>query len=268
MGKLSAGRIKFSRRSGLFPRVGFRNIEGGLQYKWNAESVSWWSMFRVGSELNYFEKQDGRPLSNSAWLWFGYSGTMQSSLTFLFIREWKSREMYANHEFNLTYFRISGGFWPTSNLELDATTIFGDQIDYANVRLGKRFRLNPSLTLNIGKHLRLSLDQNFEQMHVSDVRLYTTNISQLSAVYHFNVRTFFRTIIQYVNYDYNPSNYIYEIGSNDKRLFTQLLFSYKINPALCSSWDIPIITRAIRISGLINSAGHSSSSWGMPGCSS
>ena len=49
------------------------------------------------------------------------------------------------------------------------------------------------------------------------------------AVYQFNVRTFFRATIQYVNYDYNPSNYTFEIDSKYKRFFTQLLFSYKIN---------------------------------------
>ncbi len=67
-------------------------------------------------------------------------------------------------------------------------------------------------------------------MRVNDARLYTANISQLTAVYQFNVRMFFRTILQYVNYDYNPDNYTFEQDSEDRRLFTQLLFSYKFNP--------------------------------------
>ena len=154
---------------------------------------------------------------------------MQSSL---FLRGWRTREAYNTAEFDLTYFQVQGGFWPDSNLQLNALTIFGDQIDYANTRLGKRFRINPWLTYNLGKHLRLSLDHTYERMSVQDARLYTANISGLAAVYQFNVRTFFRAIIQYVFYDYNPSNYTYEIDSLYKRFFTQLLFSYKINPRI------------------------------------
>ena len=77
---------------------------------------------------------------------------------------------------------------------------------------------------------RFSLNHTYERMNVQDVRLYNANISQLTAVYQFNVRTFFRSIIQFVNYNYNPSNYTFDIDSEYKRFFTQLLFSYKINP--------------------------------------
>jgi hypothetical protein len=67
-------------------------------------------------------------------------------------------------------------------------------------------------------------------MKVNDARLYTANISQLTAVYQFSVRTFFRAIMQYVNYSYNPDNYTFPQDSEDRHLFTQLLFSYKFNP--------------------------------------
>jgi hypothetical protein len=212
---------------GYYPRVGYRNVEGGLLYNWNADPGSWWSLFRLGSELNYFEEQDGKLLNKRASLWFLYNGTMQSSL---FIRGWKTREAYANREFDLTYSLIEGSFWPASNLQLGASTIFGNQIDYANTRLGKRFRINPWLSCNFGKHLRLSFNHNYERMTVQGARLYTANISRLSAIYQFNVRTFFRTIIQRVDYDYNTSNYTDDIDSKDERLLTQLLLSYKINP--------------------------------------
>jgi len=176
--------------------------------------------------LNYFEDKDGKLLNKRASLWFAYNGTMQSSF---FIRGWKMREAYNRKLFDLTFFVIQSGFWPTSNLMLIANTAFGDQIDYANTRLGKRFRLSPYLTYNLGKHLRFSFGHSFERMTVQEARLYTANISQLTAIYQFDVRTFFRATIQYVDYDYNPSNYTFPIDSRYKRFFTQLLFSYKIN---------------------------------------
>jgi hypothetical protein len=212
---------------GLYPMVGYRNVEGGLLYTWNAPQNSWWSLFRLASELNYFADQHGNLLNKQASLWFYYSGTMQS---WLYIRGWNTIEAYNYHEFDQTSFYIEGGFWPTSNLNLYILTRFGDRIDYANTRLGKRFRINPALSYNLGKHVRLSYDHTYERMNVQEAHLYTANISQLTTIYQFNIRTFFRGIIQYVNYDYNPSNYTFDIESNYKSFFTQLLFSYKINP--------------------------------------
>ena len=218
---------KFRADLGYYPRVGYRNAEGGVLYTWNAKPGQWWSMFRAGSEVNYFADWDGNLLNRSASLWFSYNGTMQS---YLFVRGWRTREAYNRKEFDQTYFYLEGGLWPTSNLFVYVSTIFGDEIDYANTRLGNRIQVTQNSSYNLGKHLRLSLAHTYERMSVQDARLYTANISQLSAVYQFNVRAFFRAVLQRVHYDYNTSNYTFDIDSQFKRFFTQLLFSYKINP--------------------------------------
>jgi hypothetical protein len=49
-------------------------------------------------------------------------------------------------------------------------------------------------------------------------------------VYQFSRRIFLRTIIQYINYRYNIENYSFSLDPEFKHLFTQVLFSYKINP--------------------------------------
>jgi hypothetical protein len=67
-------------------------------------------------------------------------------------------------------------------------------------------------------------------MTVDAGRLYTANISQLTAIYHFSSRTFFRSIFQYVDYNRNTDNYTSDIDPKYRHLFTQLLFSYKLNP--------------------------------------
>jgi predicted porin len=150
--------------------------------------------------------------------------------SFLQLRAWRSREAYADEEYGLTGGVVQAGLWPMGDLQVGAFAIVGDQIDYANARLGSRFRINPWMSYNLGRHIRLALNHNFERMRASNARLYTANISQLTAVYQFNVRTFSRAIIQYVNYDYNQDNYTFQQDSEDRRLFTQLLFSYKFNP--------------------------------------
>ncbi len=49
-------------------------------------------------------------------------------------------------------------------------------------------------------------------------------------MYNFNVRTFVRGIFQRLDVERDPDLYVSEVESEDETLFTQLLFSYKLNP--------------------------------------
>jgi hypothetical protein len=212
---------------GFVPMVDYRNVEGGVNYTWYGKPGSWWTYFYLSSELNYYEDHDHNPLTKNASLNISYGGIMQSHAH---VQGNTLEESFGGRIFDLTNFSSCFGFWPTGNIWLHTHFLWGDRIDYTNTRLGNRFRCDPEVDLNLGRHLHLGLYHLYERMTVDSGHLYTANISQLSAVYHLNVRTFFRSIIQYVNYDYNVENYTTDIDPEYRYLFTQLLFSYKINP--------------------------------------
>ncbi|HSF41400.1 MAG TPA: hypothetical protein VLT87_21995, partial [Thermoanaerobaculia bacterium] len=50
------------------------------------------------------------------------------------------------------------------------------------------------------------------------------------AVYQFNVRTFVRAILQYTDLARNTGLYLFPVRPKEEDLFSQLLFSYKLNP--------------------------------------
>ncbi len=212
---------------GFIPRVGFRNIEGGWNWSWNPEPDDWWSLFQVGGEFNYYENQAGRWLERGASLWGYYVGPWQSALM---LRAYRSAEAYAGSEYELTFYHFSGGFRPHADLRVGLYGYAGDRIDYDNNRLGDWVRLSPSAQWNLGEHLRLTASYTRERLAVPGGELYTAGISGLRAVYQFNVRTFLRAIVQYVSYDRNTALYFFEIAPEYRHLFTQLLFSYTINP--------------------------------------
>jgi hypothetical protein len=212
---------------GFIPRVGFQNVEGGLMYFWNAQPGDWWSRMAAGCEANYYEDSDGLPLDRGGNIWFEYSGILQS---WVYLRGSQYQENYNGREFDLRSYTVQGDLRPSGNLALGLVTAFGDRIDYANTRPGERVLLRPYLGANLGKHLSLNLDHIYERLDVTEGRLYSANISQLAAKYQFNVRTFFRSIIQYADYQYDPSLYVFARDSEEKHFFTQLLLSYKINP--------------------------------------
>ena len=156
-----------------------------------------------------------------------FYGAMQSYAEVLWGRK---IETYNGEKFTQNHMLFYAGCSPSAMLDFQLIGRVGDRIDYSNTRPGKRLQLNPWLRLKLGLHLRLTLDHTYERMTVEEGRLYGANISRLTAVYQFNTRTFFRSILQYVDYQYRPELYFDEIDPQYRHLFTQMLFSYKINP--------------------------------------
>jgi hypothetical protein len=56
------------------------------------------------------------------------------------------------------------------------------------------------------------------------------HLPQVRAVYNFSVRAFFRAILQSQSIERNPEQYELPVDRRTRTLFTQLLFSYKVNP--------------------------------------
>jgi len=68
-----------------------------------------------------------------------------------------------------------------------------------------------------------------QQLDVEGGKLFEANLSQLRLIYNFNVRTFVRGIFQWQDIERNPDLYTFEVEPTTETLFTQLLFSYKLN---------------------------------------
>ena len=119
---------------------------------------------------------------------------------------------------------------PTSTLRLSADVTLGDRIDFANTRKGNRARFYGGATLYVGKHFEAEYFHTFERMNAENQWLFTANIGTGTLLYHLNRRTFLRSIIQFIDYDYNVNNYLQPRDPNFSRITTQLLLSYKINP--------------------------------------
>jgi hypothetical protein len=227
----SAGTENYGKRFrsdlGFVPQVDYRNYQGELGYRWVPETDSWFSTIRVNGSFRYEEDQSGNLLQRRADIFALYGGPLQSIIA---ARVYRSRQAYNGAEFDIFYYGTFTGITPNRYVTIQLDTSFGNKIDYANTRLGDRIRLNPILTLNLGNHLNIDLDHQYEKLDVEGGELYIANVSQGTLVYQFNVRTFVRSILQYVDYRYNTDLYDFEMEPRFRQLFTQFLFSYKINP--------------------------------------
>jgi len=212
---------------GHIPRVGYRNVEGGLLYTWFSEPSTWWSEVTPSYDFWYYEDWDHGLLQKGSTLSATFNGALQS---WAYAGYNFYREGYGGEEYDLVSYHTEAGFRPTRDLNVQAALSLGDRIDYANGREGDRLRAAPSLTANLGRHLETSLSYTYERLDVEPGRLYTANSGELRAVYQFNTRTFVRAIVQYWNIDRAPRLYERDVDSEAEGAFTQLLFSYKVNP--------------------------------------
>ncbi len=218
---------KFRADLGFLPQVGLRRYKAVSDYTWINKKKSWWTRLQLNNTAFYTSQQDGTMLHKALVNSLTYRGPMQSLVT---ISNTLSRQLFNGKEFGLTQFDFVAGFTPTGNFSLYLFSTIGQEIDYTNTRKGSIFSATPSLSYNFGSHLLLSLVHVYERMNVTGSRLYTANISQASVIYHFNTKLFLRAQIQHYDYDYNTANYLVPVDSEYKKFFSQILFSYKLNP--------------------------------------
>jgi hypothetical protein len=214
---------------GFMTMVGFTYAETGGSLKWQRDPGSWFNWINLYGSYDRRYDTAGNPLHRALTSRFNYNGPMQSSLT---VYGEHGRDMYLGRtyraEFAETYFYIR----PSGLLAADLYFHSGDRIDYENCRPGRHLQLSGTLYLRLGLHLSMEAGHTRDRLNVENgKRLYTADIDRLRLMYQFSKRMYLRTIFQYEHYRKNAALYAAE-GTNSKTegLFSQVLFSYKINP--------------------------------------
>lgn len=213
---------------GFMPQVGYREAITGIEHHWWGESGDWYNRLSAGGEFERAEDPTGLLLNQETDIWGAYSGSLQS---FVWLNLASGESYWDGELFDLQTVRNWLAIRPNGLVRLEMFSRFGDQIDFANTQPGEELMLNPEVSLNLGLRVRADVDYTFQRMNVEEGRLFEAHLSQMRLVYQFNIRTFVRAIVQYSNVDRDTSLYIDEdVEPNTQDLFTQFLFSYKLNP--------------------------------------
>jgi len=207
--------------SGFIHRVDTKGVDGGVWHNWQGSSDTWFTRIGVGIEGEYTEDTNGEICDKSVSLQSSYNGPLQTNIWMMLK---KSEERYDGVNYNMDFFRLHTGFHPTGNLFIGLGVRRGDAIDYDNGRLGYRLGGGPLLDWKITDNIQFFTDLTHEQLDVSGEDYYTVNMLDNRLVYNFNKQTFIRATVQYSHSDYNLDI------EDEESLFTQLLFSYKVNP--------------------------------------
>ncbi|MEW6336936.1 MAG: DUF5916 domain-containing protein [Acidobacteriota bacterium] len=212
---------------GFMPRVDFRHTEGGAQYLWTGRKDDWYSRLWLIGKVSMLEDQDGNLLENETAVRFNVEGPLQSHA---YVRPSFTRQGYEGEEFDLGEVELHVCMKPNGHSHLWLNATVGDNIDYTEAREGNRVLVQPGFWYRFGPHLRLELSYTGERMDLDEDWLYEAQIAQLTAAWQFNARAFVRAIVQYVDSRYNVEQYREPPEAKSELLFTQFLFSYKLNP--------------------------------------
>ena len=211
---------------GFMPRVDYKFSLAGLGRIWQGDWRGY-TRANLGADWDRREDQAGQLLEEEWESWIEVNGPRQSFLRLdAGVRQRFFNGVTFDETFTNTFFEME----PTGDLYLSLSTRYSDEIDFVNTQAGDVVEIDPTVRYNFGLHLRTTLSHIYQKLDVKGGNLYTANLSQLTTVYQFNVRTFLRAILQYTDIDRTPALYHIEVDDHTETLFSQLLFSYKLNP--------------------------------------
>jgi len=218
----------FRADSGFMPRVDTRIGRGFFQRNfWPSENTKWFTSGDIGFHYLRTEDHEGTLTDQEIQGYFDYNGPYQSTIYFGYFRN----KTYFN---GTTYDMNRGEFFtqikPSGSAWIQLYGLIGGDVDYDNSRPADSVLLQPIVELKLGRHLDLNFNHTLQRLNVEEGRLYTANLSQFRVIYHFNVRLFVRAILQYTDLNRNEGLYLSPVELHDSHLFSQFLFSYKVNP--------------------------------------
>jgi len=212
---------------GFMPQVDQRFGEVGAGLLWTGEPGDWYSRTELLWKVNHSEDHQGDLLLDEYVVKFNYEGPLQSHA---FLRPAHRREGWAGEEYEYDEIYAHLCLHPNGNSQAWLEVIAGGRLDYAGSREGERLQVRPGFWYRAGSHLRVDLDYTAEQMDVDAGWLYDARIGQLGVAWQFDSRTFVRAILQHVDYEFNTAVDLAGREPEYQHLFSQLLFSYKLNP--------------------------------------
>jgi hypothetical protein len=217
---------RFRADSGFIPRVDVKTAQAQGERFIYGDKDDWYARMSIGAKGLRTEDHSGTLTDQTVELFGTLNGPLQSQVE-LYVD--KVKTFFNGETFDLDqqtfFFQVN----PSGNLRLRIQAQLGDQIDFANTRLGDLVYLIPGIQIR-GRNTSLQLDHFYQTLDVKGGQLFEVNLTQMKLIYQFNVRTFVRAIVQHQDLQRNPKLYQRTVRPEQEDLFGQFLFSYKLNP--------------------------------------
>ena len=212
---------------GFVPRVDTRDLSAALFRQIWGKPKGWFNYIRLGAMGEVVYDQEGTLTDRELTLGMLYQGNLESQVNLhgIFARTFANGQ-YFDTAYGALAFRIR----PFSGSEIGIQGMAGQSVDFINARLADGFSVGPNASFHLFRRLNLIASHAYERLSLDGDTIYTVNLSQVKLVWNFSVRSFVRAIVQYNDQKLNPAMYSFPVDPGTQDLFTQFLFSYKLNP--------------------------------------
>jgi hypothetical protein len=222
--------------SGFVPRVDIRDARGEIQRQYWGDQDDWYTQANFGFWAGQLNDHSGRRTDQRLRLYGNVSGPLQSFLEVGLVKSAVLSDALGQtrrHD-DLRTIEIFANMQPSGLARFTLTSFIGDMVDFTNNRTADGVQVSPGAELKIGRHVNAKIDHSYQRLDENGGRLFEANLSQLRLIYNFNTRSFVRGIFQYLDLKrdldlYDPIVRPF-FNAKTETLFTQLLFSYKLNP--------------------------------------
>jgi hypothetical protein len=212
---------------GFVPRVDTRSGQAMVLRQFWGKPKGWYNLIRLGLAGQAIWDHAGTLTDRGVTLGAMYQGNLE---TLVNVHANFVRTFYEGQYFDTPYADLTFRIRPFSGSEIGLNAQAGKTVDFANARLADTFAAGPNFSLSLFRHMNLVPAYIYERLSRDGATIYTANLAQAKLVWNFNVRCFVRAIVQYQDLRQNPAEYTFPVDSHSQGLFTQLLFSYKLNP--------------------------------------
>ena len=218
----------FRADAGFVTQVNANKQEVGFRRVWFGDEDDWWTRVRFRGNWDITHNDDGDVLEREIEGYLGVGGPLQSWLQIGGLSRDTLWDGVVYRENKISFY---GEFKPRGGLSMGVFARTGDQVDFANSRLGDQVRIEPWMEWNINRHLLLRVESALVKLDTkAGEKVFDASIYDVRLTYQFSRRSFLRLTSQFRDVERNPDVYVDEVNAQSKRVGRQLLYSYKINP--------------------------------------
>ncbi|MEM8547967.1 MAG: DUF5916 domain-containing protein, partial [Pseudomonadota bacterium] len=212
---------------GFVPQVDFEKTIAGVFRKYNAPAGQWWNTAQIGGDWDITYADDGTLLERELEVRGQFSAALRSFVQAgLTTRDRLFEETLYEETLGFLFAEMN----PSGATYLGLLVRAGDQIDFANSRLGEQLLISPRINQRFGDGLALRLRHTWQRLRAEGDDVFTVNLTDFRAQYQFDVRTFVRLVVTHRDVERNVANFLDPVDPNTRGVTGQLLLSYKINP--------------------------------------
>lgn len=213
--------------AGLLQRVDLLGPEFQVVGLIRPDAAEWFDLMAVIVEGQRLTDFDGNVIDEKFEIGAGWEGPLQAQVEAS--HEWR-RNAFGDDLFALQVTEIEAELRPSGWLGFDAALAVGDEIDAENARLGHGLQVGAGLQLLLGRGLRIALRQRLNRLSIPAGEVFRAWLSEGRFEYHFGLRLFLRTTLQYRRIERNPALWIEPVEPESNRLFARVLLSYELSP--------------------------------------